>query len=674
MTGGYGVNPNKFKEPLPKTLKEWPGYLRRLLSGFFSHLFFIFRITWKTSPAILILMTFFSLASGVLPAVAALLTKEILNKLYLALSGELTAFHVILTLIIFFFLYRFVNNLISIYSQMVFRLAGELVSNHIKLMIAKKTKELDLANFDDPSFYERLENANREAGNRPVQIINSFFDGFSHIITMISFIIILGTLSVWAPILMMLLAVPTALINFTFRKKTFLYMRRNSKDRREMNYYTDILVNKDRAKEIRLMDLSDDFINRYQTVFRKYFSGIRRLIVRESLWKTGFSLLSLSGYCLLFLFVAYQVYRGILQIGDYSLYTGALSSISGSISSLIASGSAIYEGTLFIDNLMLFLKEKRKIVPIVETPLSPARGIPHKIEFRHVSFSYPGSKRKVLDDVSFTIRPGNTTVLVGINGAGKTTIIKLLTRLYDPTEGTILLDDTDIRTLEPSAYYDLFGILFQDFGQYAVTVGDNISFGDLSRTDRDERMRYAARESGAEAFIDPMPRGYDTPLTRLFEESGTELSTGQWQKLSIARAYFKDSDIMILDEPTASLDALAEQEIFNKFDALRAGKTTLFVSHRLSSAVSADQIIVISGGKVAEEGTHAELMDRAGIYSQMFLAQARKYAEGYRAPEEPDREENGHRPRRSDRSRGERDRDPQSEDADPFSGGGGDLL
>ncbi|MBQ4296690.1 MAG: hypothetical protein II771_00225, partial [Clostridia bacterium] len=168
MTGGYGVNPNKFKEPLPKTLKEWPGYLRRLLSGFFSHLFFIFRITWKTSPAILILLTFFSLANGVLPAVAALLTKEILNKLYLALSGELTVFYVILTLIIFFFLNRFVSILTNVYSQMVFRLAGELVSNHIKLMIAKKTKELDLASFDDPSFYERLENANREAGNRPV--------------------------------------------------------------------------------------------------------------------------------------------------------------------------------------------------------------------------------------------------------------------------------------------------------------------------------------------------------------------------------------------------------------------------------------------------------------------------------------------------------------------------
>ncbi|MBQ7171878.1 MAG: ABC transporter ATP-binding protein [Clostridia bacterium] len=628
---GYGASPDKFKEPLPKTLKEWPGYLRRLLSGFFSHLFFIFRISWKASPAILILMTLFSLASGILPAIAALLTKEILNKLYLALSGELTAFHIILTLIIFFFLYRFVSHLITVYSQMVYRLAGELVSHHIKMMIAEKTKELDLASFDDPSFYERLENANREAGNRPVQIVNSFFDGLSHIITMISFVVILAGLSFWAPVLMLLLAVPTALINFIFRKKTFLYMRRNSKDRREMNYYTDVLVNKDRAKEIRLMDLSDDFIRRYKTVFTKYYRGIRRLIVRESLWKTGFSLLSLSGYCVLFLYVAYQVYRGVLQIGDYSLYTGALSSITGSISSLIVSGSAIYEGTLFIDNLMLFLKEKRKIVSTAEIPAEPARGIPHKIEFRRVSFSYPGSEKKVLDDVSFTIRPGSTAVLVGINGAGKTTIIKLLTRLYDPTEGTILLDGADIRTLDTSAYYDLFGILFQDFGQYAVSAGDNISFGDLSRTDREERMRYAAHESGADAFIEPMPRGYDTPLTRLFEETGTELSTGQWQKLSIARAYFKDSDIMILDEPTASLDALAEQEIFNKFDALRSGKTTLFVSHRLSSAVSADQIIVISGGRVAEEGTHAELMDRRGIYYKMFLAQAKKYAEGYRA-------------------------------------------
>ena len=245
----------------------------------------------------------------------------------------------------------------------------------------------------------------------------------------------------------------------------------------------------------------------------------------------------------------------------------------------------------------------------------------------NVSFKYPGADKHVLKDINFKINPGETVVLVGLNGAGKTTLIKLLTRLYDPTEGVILLDGKDIRTYNVKDLYSLFGIIFQDFGRYAFTVKENISFGNINAELDFERMKEAARQSGADVFIEKYPSGYETPLTRYFEDNGAELSIGQWQKLAIARAFYSNADILILDEPTASLDPMAEQEIFNQFDELRNGKTSIFVSHRLSSATTASKIIVLENGQVIEIGSHEELMKKQEKYYTLFSTQAKRYIE-----------------------------------------------
>jgi ABC-type multidrug transport system fused ATPase/permease subunit len=254
----------------------------------------------------------------------------------------------------------------------------------------------------------------------------------------------------------------------------------------------------------------------------------------------------------------------------------------------------------------------------------------------------------VLDDINLTIRPGETLVLVGLNGAGKTTLLKLLTRLYDPTEGRILLDGHDIREYDVADLYRMYGIIFQDFGKYAVSASENIRFGDVHREASEEDVRRAAAESNAEEYIDHLPHGFDTPLMRVFEEDGVELSIGQWQKLAIARAFYSESDVLILDEPTASLDPMAEQEIFNQFHELSSGKISIFVSHRLSSAVTAGKIVVISGGVLSECGTHEELMARRGEYYELFTTQAKRYLEGGRDIE-VEEEERPHR-RRARRS------------------------
>ena len=273
-------------------------------------------------------------------------------------------------------------------------------------------------------------------------------------------------------------------------------------------------------------------------------------------------------------------------------------------------------------------QRERNPAPTASVPERVKMGSPHTIEFVNVSFAYPGSDHKVLKNINLKFRPGETVVLVGLNGAGKTTFIKLLTRLYDPTEGYILLDGKDLREYDTKELYSMFGIIFQDFGKYAFSVSDNIRFGDIHReSDREDIMR-SAKEAGADDFITRLQKGYDTNLMRIFEPDGTELSIGQWQKLSIARAFYSRSDILILDEPTASLDPMAEQEIFNRFDKLRQDKTTIFVSHRLSSATVASKIVVLEYGELIEEGTHKELMERKGRYWELFTTQASRYVEG----------------------------------------------
>ena len=623
----------------PTGLRDIPRFLKEVVVGFFSRLLYIVGLVWKTGPWILIILMATAIFSGVLPVVGAYLSKEILNEMQTVVSEQAiaqlsgaaltTVFwgSMVMVLIICYFLYRILNQIINRVATAVTRMAGEKVVRYVRIQIMEKAKELDLASFDSPEFYEKLENANREAGMRPISVMQATFQVISHTISLISYIVILATAPGlwWTAPLMILVSLPTAVVNFTYRHKTYLYMRRRSKDRRQMTYYSDLMVNKDMVKEIRMYDLADSFKERYNSVFARYYAGLRSLILRESVWQITLTLLSSLMNCVFFVLIAMMVFDGTIRLGDYTYFTGALTSISSSVASLISVSAAVYEGTLFIDNLISFMKEKPTVVPNTETPLPVETGKPHTIEFENVSFAYPGSDRLVLKNISLKFRPGETVVLVGLNGAGKTTFIKLLTRLYDPTEGRILLDGKDLREYDTAELYRMFGIIFQDFGKYAVSVSDNIHFGDIHREKREGEIREAAESADAADFISHLPGGYETALMRYFEPDGTELSIGQWQKLAIARAFYSTSDILILDEPTASLDPLAEQEIFNQFDKLREDKTTIFVSHRLSSATVASKIVVLEYGELVEEGTHKELMEKKGRYYTLFSTQAQRY-------------------------------------------------
>lgn len=619
----------QLKEPKPQSIREVPRYLYNVVTKFFYRLFYIFRLVWETKPWILFFMVFMAIWNGASPVIASLIGAKLLTAIAsaytAAVSGAPNEFDSVMKLLILQFGFSFFSSIISRVSSILNNISGELVVNHVNLKIMYKAREVDLASFDLPEFYERFENAKREAGNRPIKILESNFTIISTVISMASFVVILGAVSPFAPIIIVLMSIPMAIINFSYRKKNFRYVRRHSKERRQMNYYSEVMTNKDMVKEIRLFNLSDLFIGRYQETFMRYFKGLKNLFVGEGVWNIALTLVSTVVNCGLFLYIASGVANGKFEVGLYSLYTGALTSIANGIGTIISTTASIYEGTLFIDNLIRFMNEKRNIVPSLPEPRKVEHHTGHTIEFENVSFTYPGTERRVINNVSFKLDPGDTCVLVGLNGAGKTTLIKLLTRLYDPTEGRILLDGHDIKEYSVGDLYSMFGIIFQDFGKYAVNVRENIQFGQLDRELNEEDIVTAAHKSSADQFIENLPNKYDTPLMRYFEENGIELSIGQWQKLSIARAFYSDSDVIILDEPTASLDAIAEQEIYNQFDNLRKDKTTIFVSHRLSSATVANKIIVLQNGAIVEIGTHSELMKKHGAYYELFTTQAKRY-------------------------------------------------
>ena len=623
----------------PKNIRDIPRYLKQLLGGFFSRMIYITHLVWETGPWIMIVMSLVALFQGIMPIISSYISRYLLNALqngfqkYESLDQFFEfsfALDNVLFLLIFMFIFRILNNVVNQINSAVLRISGENIVKCVKIRIMKKAKELDISAFDQPAFYEKLENANREAGHRPIQILNSTFTIISTFIRLISYVIILSTAPGlwWASIVMVIISIPSAIINFAYRRKNFFYMRWKSKERRQMNYYSDIMVNKDVAKEIRIFGLSDSFISKFTQVYQVYYAGIKKLVLTENAWHIAIAILSAVTNCIFFAAIAFMVLAGRILIGDYTLYTEALTSIASNVASLIGTSASIYEGTLFIDNLISFMDEKQSVVPLCkDKPERVRHGAPHTIEFGNVSFAYPGTDRNVIKNVNLKFSPGETVVLVGLNGAGKTTLIKLLTRLYDPTEGVILLDGKDIRSYDVGDIYKTFGIIFQDFGKYAVTVGENIAFGDVDKEIDSQKIISAAKQSDAEDYINRLPNGYETPLMRHFEQNGIELSIGQWQKLAIARAFYSENDILILDEPTASLDAIAEQEIFNQFDRLRKDKMSIFVSHRLSSATIASKIVVLEYGAVVEEGTHRELMEKKGKYYQLFSTQAKRYIE-----------------------------------------------
>ena len=584
------------------------------------------RLVWQANRIATVGLGFLTLGGALLPATQAWVGKLIVDGVVASIQKGndpdqvRTVFYYLILELILFLLSTGINHSRRLIQQLI----QLQLANQIRSEIIRKALTLDLAFFEHPDFYDRLQNARREGGYKPVELINDTFQIVQSMITLISFAALMLRFSPWLVLILLATSIPAFIAETRFSEQGFRLLTRRAPETRQINYLSRLLTEDTAAKEIKLFNLGSTLLKRYKTLFDKFFQEDKSLAVRRALVGFSLGLVATLGFYGSYAWIVWRTVQGMISLGDMTLYLSIFRQGQSTFQSILAGIGNIYENNLFMAHYFEFLELKPQL-QIAEPPKKLTASLTRGIEFRGVGFRYPESDEWVLRGIDLKILPGEKIALVGHNGAGKTTLVKLLSRLYDPTEGTILIDGTDIRELDPLDLRQKIGVIFQDFVRYHLPVSENIGFGQIEAADRMDKIIDSARKSGADAMIGNLPQGYQTMLGRWFH-GGHELSLGQWQRVALARAFMRDAEILVLDEPTASLDAQTEYEIFQHFKELTDGKMAILISHRFSTARMADRIVVIERGRVAENGSHEELLRREGIYARLFSMQA----EGYR--------------------------------------------
>ena len=592
----------------------------------FTHTPQALKLVWQANPTATLGLAFLTLAGALLPATQAWVGKLIVDGVVAAIQGGQDAeqirsvFYYLIVELILFLLGTALNHSRRLIQQLI----QLQLANRIRAEIIRKALTLDLAFFEHPDYYDRLQNARREGGYKPVELINDTFQIVQNVITMISFAVLMLRFSPWLVAILLVTSIPAFIAETRFSEQGFRLLTRRAPESRQINYLARLLTEDAAAKEIKLFNLGERLLERYTALFAKFFAEDKALAVRRAAVGFSLGLIATLGFYGSYAWIVWRTVQGTISLGDMTLYLTIFRQGQSTFQSILAAVGNIYENNLFMTNYFDFLgiePQMRIAAPAKRPPAAMIQGI----EFRGVGFRYPESEEWVLRDVNLTIRAGEKIALVGHNGAGKTTLIKLLSRLYDPTEGSILLDGIDVREFDPLALRQKIGVIFQDFVRYHLPARENIGFGQIEAVDQMERIVESARKSGAHGMIEDLPEGYETLLGRWFH-GGHELSLGQWQRIALARAFMRDAEILVLDEPTASLDAQTEYEIFQHFKDLTEGKMAILISHRFSTVRMADRIVVIEGGRIVEIGSHQELLRAEGTYARLFDMQA----EGYR--------------------------------------------
>jgi ATP-binding cassette subfamily B protein len=485
---------------------------------------------------------------------------------------------------------------------------------------------LDLADFENAAYYDQLQRAQQESNHRPVQMVSQIFGLARSVITFATLLALLVMLGPIIAAATLLAPIPAFVSSSRYGWQGFHLMRRQSPIRRMMTYLTQLLTTDEYAKEMKLYSLGDHFIDRYQSLATDYYRATRDLVIRRYWSGFGWGSLTTLTSSGTFLYVAIQTVSGVFTLGQLTVFTGAATQIQGAFQGLLGGFQGLYEHGLYLTTLDDLLARR----PSVTSPSDPIlirKPFQQGIEFRNVTYTYPGNDFPSLENVSFTIEPGETVALVGRNGAGKSTVVKLLGRLYDPDSGEILIDGVDIRRYDLEDLRRQFAVMFQDYAAYQLSIRDNIAVGDTTQPAADDTVWRASRQAGAEPVIERLPDGLDTVLGRWFE-GGHQLSGGEWQKVALARAFMRNvpnAQILVLDEPTAALDAKAEHDLFARLQELSRQRMSLHISHRFSTVRLADRILVLDRGRLIEQGTHDELMLQRGQYAELFELQAESY-------------------------------------------------
>jgi ATP-binding cassette subfamily B protein len=515
---------------------------------------------------------------------------------------------------------------------------GARLSLDVNVAILEKARTLELRHFEDSELYDRLTKARREASVRPLAMVMRTFSLVQSTITVVGYAALLLRYGAWAVVVLALAAIPATVAEMRFSNQAFRMRNWRSPDSRKLIYLEYALANDEHAKEMRLFGLGPLFLGRYKSLGEGFYEEDKKLATKRAWWAWVLSLLATGAFYGCYAAMALAAVAGSISLGEMTLYMVSFRQGQQAFQSLLSGFGGMVEDNLYMSNLFAFLDldtSAGKPAPS-SAPKSDALRSERGVRFEDVGFRYDGTERWALRHVSVFIPEGQSLALVGKNGAGKTTFIKLMTRLYDPTEGRVLLDGKDLRDWDEDALRARIGVVFQDFNQYQLSLRENVGVGDVAAMDDAPRVGRAIDKGGAEEVVAQAKGGLDAQLGRWFKD-GVELSGGQWQKIALSRAFMREgADILVLDEPTAALDAEAEHAVFERFRALTKGKTSLLISHRFPTVRMADRILVVEGGEIVEEGTHAELVAQGGRYAKMFALQAQGYldepAEPARAP------------------------------------------
>jgi ATP-binding cassette subfamily B protein len=585
-----------------------------------------FRLVWAASRRASLASSGLMLVAAVLPAAQAWTGKLIIDAILIAIRvgmEPMVGLRFVAPYLAMEFGLLLIGSVTGQVRSLFDRILQTQLTNHVNSMIIRKAISLDLRFFEDPVFYDTLQNARRQADTSALNIVNSILQMAQQSITLVSLVVLMVRFSPWLAVIGFVSAIPSFLAQSHYAERAFRAVTRRAPEARLLNYLEMLLTGNDSVKEIKLFGLGEPLLGRYQELFTRFYLEDRAIAERRTAAGLGWGLLSNIAYYGSYAWIVLRTVSGLITLGDMTMFLAVFRQSQSSIRTMLDSLNRLYESNLFLDNLMTYLE----LQPALVTPADGAQApepVRLGIEFRHVSFRYPGSDFDVLRDINLFIHPGEHIALVGLNGAGKTTMIKLLTRLYDPSEGQILLDGVDLREYDLSSLHQRFGVIFQDFVRYQFTVRENIGFGQVDALDDANRIAEAADRGGATQVIKNLPHGYDTMLGRRWEK-GQELSGGQWQKIALARAFMRKAEVLVLDEPTASLDAEAEYDIFRRFGELMEGRIAVLISHRFPTVRMADRIVVLSEGRIIELGSHAELMCLDGAYARLFNLQAKGY-------------------------------------------------